>query len=106
MKKLIATYPFVLLLVVILISCTNVEPKKMITNEDYVPDKETAIKIAEAIWLPIYGEKIYESKPFEAQLKGDSLWVVEGTLKEKKGGVPYIEIRKSDCKIIIVTHGK
>ena len=27
-------------------------------SKDLVPTKETAIKIAEAIWLPIYGEKI------------------------------------------------
>ena len=28
-------------------------------EHDYVPNKNTAIKIAEAIWLPIYGESIY-----------------------------------------------
>ena len=44
---------------------------------------------------------------------GDS-WEVKGTLMAKKegvpytikGGVPYIKIRKSDCKILKVTHSK
>lgn len=72
----------------------------------YVPDKTTAIKIAEAIWLPIYGNKIFNNKPFIADLRGDSVWVVQGTLKSGKGGVPYIEIQKSDCKILKVIHEK
>jgi NTF2 fold immunity protein len=76
-------------------------------QRNYVPNAECAIKIAEAIWLPIYGKGIYDSKPFTAVLKGDSVWVVEGTLpKRTLGGTPYIEIQKSDCKILKVTHGK
>lgn len=77
-------------------------------NEDlsYVPNEETAKKIAEAIWLPIYGENIYQQKPFIATLD-NGIWVVEGSLPEgMKGGVAYIEIQKKDCKILKVTHGK
>lgn len=77
-----------------------------VMNRDYVPDAETAVKVAEAIWLPIYGGKIYDNKPFVATLKDSSVWIVEGTLKSTKGGVPYIEIQKSDCKILKVFHGK
>ena len=74
---------------------------------DYVPDESTAIRVAEAIWLPIYGKSIYTKRPFTARLENDSIWVVEGTLEEDHhGGVPYIEIQKSDCKILMVTHGK
>jgi len=75
---------------------------------DYVPNKETAVKIAEAIWLPIYGVEIYDYKPFVAKLKANNVWVVEGTLRKEynAGGVPYIEIQKRDCKILKVTHGK
>ena len=41
------------------------------------------------------------------KLKNSDVWVVEGTLaKSLMGGVPYIEIQKSDCKILVVTHGK
>lgn len=73
----------------------------------FVPDSVTAIRIAEAIWLPIYGNHIYENKPFEAELVGDSLWIVVGSLpKNVLGGVPYIEILKKDGKILGVEHGK
>ncbi|MNT94770.1 hypothetical protein D3C72_2365260 [compost metagenome] len=75
-----------------------------------VPNKETAIKIAEAIWLPIYGKKIYNEKPFTTELTSSGIWIVKGTLKDldigAKGGVAYIEIQKSDCKILKIYHGK
>ena len=77
---------------------------------NYVPNEETAIKIAEAIWLPIYGEEIYEQKPYIASLLKDSIWIVTGTftgdIEVEAGGVAYIEIQKKDCKILKVTHGR
>lgn len=76
-------------------------------KKEYVPNEETAIKIAEAIWLPIFGNEIYNKKPFIAKLNTKTnIWVVHGTLKEEKGGVPFIEIQKSDCKILKVYHEK
>ncbi len=46
----------------------------------YVPDAETAIRIAVAIWEPIYGREIIEAeKPYRASLMG-GVWVVEGSL--------------------------
>lgn len=75
-------------------------------NQILVPNEETAIKIAEAIWLPLYGESIYQKKPFKARLENE-IWIVEGSMPlEMKGGVPYIEIQRSDCKVLKVTHGK
>ena len=73
---------------------------------DYVPDAITAMKIAEAVWLPIYGQEIYTQMPFKAKLIEGKIWQVEGTLKDALGGVPVAQIRKSDGKIILVTHGK
>ena len=78
---------------------------------NYVPNKEIAEKIAEAIWLPIYGESVLSEKPYHAELTYPAglnvgVWVVMGTLKTEVGGVAYIEIQKSDCKILKVTHGK
>jgi len=63
-----------------------------------------AIKIAEAIWLPIYGNEIYKYKPFKAKLIGGKVWEIYGTVYTQKGGSPIAKIRKSDCKIIEVTH--
>ncbi|MCB0539808.1 MAG: YbbC/YhhH family protein [Bacteroidetes bacterium] len=77
-------------------------------TKNYVPNELTAKKIAEAILIPIYGEEqIEDEKPFKAKLVNDSIWVVEGTQKEVSlGGVFYIEIQKSNCTILKVTHGK
>jgi hypothetical protein len=72
-----------------------------------IPDTSTAVKIAEAIWLPVYGERIYEKRPFKAELLGDSIWIVAGTLpKNSLGGVPYIELRRSNAEVIGIAHGK
>ena len=72
-----------------------------------MPNAATAQRIAEAVWLPIYGKKIYLSWPFTAVLVGDSVWQVAGTLpKGYDGGVPYAEIRKRDGRVLAVSHGK
>ena len=80
-------------------------------KEGYVPDTSTAIKIAEAVLVPIYGEKVInEEKPLKAVLK-DDVWIVEGTLhcpegERCLGGVAIIEISKDDCTILRVSHGE
>lgn len=75
-------------------------------EQNYVPDSITAIKIAEAVWLPKYGKRIYKKKPFTATLQNDTIWVVRGTLHHKKGGAPFAEIQKKDGKIINVYYTK
>ena len=80
----------------------NYKPK-----EGYVPDEKTAIRIAVAVWIPIYGEKqIEEEKPYQAKLdKG--VWTVEGSLPEGwLGGVAVAEIAKDDGCILRVSHGE
>ena len=81
----------------------NYKPK-----EGYVPDEKTAIRIAVAVWIPIYGEKhIEEEKPYQAKLdKG--VWTVEGSLPKgwTKGGVAVAEIAKDDGCILRVSHGE
>lgn len=77
-----------------------------------VPDEQTAIRIAEAVWLPIYGDVIYEELPFEAKLiPFVKIWYVHGSIPEDQigltvGGVVEIGIRQSDGKIIFVRHEK
>jgi hypothetical protein len=76
----------------------------------FVPDEVTAIKVAEALWLPHFGKEIYDSWPFTAELVDDSIWVVQGTLRKGPGavagGVPYVEILKRDCRVLILYHGE
>ena len=72
-----------------------------------VPDKETAIKIAESVWYPIYGSQIYTEQPFVAELEGDTVWIVRGSLPEGEGwvgGTAVIRLRKSDAAVLDVNH--
>jgi|ERR1039458_8450937 hypothetical protein len=100
------------IMIIILIS-SNMRSFTRIDNQSvpkngFVPDEETAKKIAEAIWIPIYGKDVIDGeKPFQAELWHDTVWVVNGTLpKGYSGGTAYITIRKSDCKISDVYHDK
>lgn len=76
-------------------------------TEGYVPNEATAVRIAEAVWLPIYGEAVLKEKPFHATL-ADEIWTVEGTLAKEyqQGGVALAQISKIDGHIIRVSHGK
>jgi hypothetical protein len=80
----------------------NYKPK-----DGYVPDAETAIAVAVAIWNPIYGKKqIEKEKPFKASLS-NGVWRVRGSLPEGwVGGVAIAEISKDDCKVLRVIHEK
>jgi hypothetical protein len=74
----------------------------------YVPNAETAIAIAVAVWTPIYGrDKIEHERPYRATLRGDN-WIVEGSLPsgEQLGGTAVAEISKTDGRIVRVSHGK
>jgi hypothetical protein len=80
----------------------NYKPK-----DGYVPDEQTAIAIAVAVWTPIYGkDKIEGEKPFKAQLKS-GVWTVTGSLPEGfDGGVAEADIAKDDGRILRVIHGQ
>lgn len=70
-------------------------------------DRNAAILRAENEWLKQYGKNIYRRKPFTAELKNDSIWIVKGTLPEGyDGGVPYAEINSKTCEVLKISHGK
>ena len=82
----------------------------------YVPDSQTAIKIAEAVLIPVYGEnQIRSEEPFIAQLKGD-VWTVSGTRRcpdgkggfttDCVGGTAVIKLSKSDGRVLFMMHYK
>ncbi|SEO31600.1 NTF2 fold immunity protein [Mucilaginibacter gossypiicola] len=91
----------------ILINCSlKYRVKRQEARIPKVPDEKTAIKIAEAVWLPIYGESIYQERPFTATLN-NGVWYVYGCKPDSAlGGVAEIKIRKSDCKILWFQHLK
>ena len=76
-------------------------------KDGFVPDARTAVKIAVAVWEPIYGEqKIAEEKPFQTHL-ANGVWTVTGSLPaDVQGGVALIEIAKNDGRILKVIHGQ
>jgi hypothetical protein len=81
-----------------------------------VPDAATAIRIAEAVLVPVYGKEQVESeRPFTATLKND-VWTVGGTLYCSDGrggvttlcagGVAVVKISKSDGRVLHMMHTK
>ena len=82
----------------------------------YVPDSKTAVKIAEAVLIPVYGERqIASEKPFTAELR-DNVWTIGGTLRcpdgkggtttKCLGGTAVVKISKLDGRILFMTHYK
>lgn len=77
----------------------------------FVPDARTAVRIAEAVLMPIYGKRVIAGeRPFRATF-ANGVWTVLGTLQCAKGescigGVAVVEISRSDARILRVSHGK
>jgi hypothetical protein len=69
----------------------------------FVPDAETAIRIAEAVWTPIFGQKEVESQqPFQAELEY-GVWVVMGSLREgPEGRALLAKVSKTSGTIFLV----
>jgi hypothetical protein len=68
-------------------------------KEGYVPDARTAIRVAQAILVPIYGQVQVDSElPLSAKLSG-GVWVVTGSLPAgAEGGVAEVRISKRTGK--------
>ena len=82
------------------------KPHNVAPANGYVPNEATAIRIAVAVWEPIYGaSKIAEQKPYRARLE-KGIWIVEGTLHAEIGGIAVAEIAKSDGRVLRVSHGR
>lgn len=119
-KRLMYIVFFIVLL--FLVNCDN-SIKKQSKNYKYsnikvlpdhaIPDTNTAVKIAEAIWIAKYGLDVLRQRPYEIILEKekDTVWHIEGTAYFSEdsnmisvGGVAYLSIRSRDCKIIELYH--
>jgi len=71
-----------------------------------VPDEQTAVKIAEAVFEPIFGiEYSAKWRPYHAQLDKNDVWTVYGTLpRGSLGGTPMLKIKKQDGRVLEVWH--
>jgi len=82
--------------------------KGYVPPNGFVPDSGTAVRIAVAVWIPIYGaSQIRSEQPYVATLK-DGVWTVTGTLPRQYnlGGVAMARISKRDGRILFVLHGQ
>ena len=71
-----------------------------------VPDEQTAVKVAEAIFQPVFGiTEVEKWKPYHAQLDKNGIWTVYGTLPSGfRGGTPMLKISKRDGRVLEVWH--
>lgn len=75
-------------------------------REFLIKDKKSAIRFARAAWKASYGGLMKPYKTFEASIVRDSIWVVQGVLKQKKGGRPYLEFNAYNGEIYKKSLGK
>jgi hypothetical protein len=96
------------------IAAGQIDAKHSVKRADgIVPDKATAIRIAEGVLIPVYGEKQVKSeRPYVAALSNE-VWTVTGSLPKRRffffeaiGGVAIVELSKKDARILRVTHGR
>ncbi len=95
-----------------LCACASSGDHSFHPEKGMVPDKAAAIKIAEAVWTPIYGaEEISRQKPFFVTHE-KNIWYVTGSLPKRSdglaaiGGTAEIEIAQVDGKILRVSHSE
>lgn len=96
---------FLIFFIIIFSCCKNgASSKKKIDRSD----KEIALTTAEKKWKEVYGKStINRQKPFVAEKKNDSIWIVHGTFpKPTIGGVAYAEVNVKKQKVITYTHGE
>jgi hypothetical protein len=71
--------------------------------QGFVPNKQAAIQVAEAVLTPIYGlEVVKTQRPFRVELvKG--VWEVKGKMPKSSGGNAIVRISKKNGCILFVT---
>jgi len=63
-------------------------------------DKKTAARIAEAVFVRLYGEEILNERPWLVS-ENDEIFFVKGTMRHSLGGVAKMVINKKNGAIIM-----
>ena len=112
MKRLVMAILLVVVGVAVAYSQEPQEPKEASVKPrgGFVPNAETAVKIGEAVLIPVYGEAtINHERPFKATRQGD-VWRVMGTLNcgspQCNGGTAVVRISKTSGEILFMSHYK
>jgi hypothetical protein len=80
----------------------------VVPDGGFVPDKNTALRIAKAVWLPIYGKRKLMWTKYQIKLDND-IWYIEclnmiHLFFGVSGGGPFIKIDKNTGTILDVSH--
>jgi len=76
-------------------------------KEGLVPDKETAIKVAEAVLFRLYGEDTITNQRPYAVKEDDFTWWISGTLPKGQFGTTFnIGIAKHTAAVVHLTLGE
>lgn len=76
-------------------------------KEGLVPDRETAVKIAEAVLFRLYGEDSIKGQRPYAVKEDDYIWWISGTLPEDNFGQVFnIGISKHTAAVLRLTLGE
>lgn len=96
-----------LILMGITVSAADIPMHSYNPDAGFVPDSATAISIAKAVLIPIYGkEAIEREQPFTAKLNNGT-WTVTGSVPQGMvGGTALVELAKSDGRIERVSHSR
>jgi hypothetical protein len=112
MKRLVTAILLVVVVVAVAYSQEPQEPKEASVKPrgGFVPNAETAVKIGEAVLIPVYGEAtINHERPFKATRQGD-VWRVTGTVNcgapQCMGGTAVVRISKASGEILFMGHYK
>jgi len=85
-------------------------------HSNAIPDEKTALRVAEAVLVAAYGEESLsiagQTMTFDVTTdKSGRVWIITGVFPAPPsgylsvGGVPEVIIRKSDGKVLRITHG-
>jgi len=90
----------------------NDKTYKQVLVDKVIPDRETAISVAEPILFKVYGkDHIVGEKPYNVHLI-DGYWLISGTLpaalpdEDVVGGTFLIIFSSKDGRVIKLMHGK
>jgi hypothetical protein len=73
-EQLLKKQMVVLAIFVAAIAAVHSQSPSYQPKNGFVPDAETAVKIAEAVLIPVYGEKhIMSERPFKSDIEGRCL---------------------------------
>lgn len=82
-----------------------------LVKDGYIPDEKTLIKIAKAVWIPIYGDKSFIWYKYNIKLDDKGTWIIEcsnifSNILPVFGGGPYMRIDGNRGTILEVSHTK